>query len=180
MTWHAWSDGSCVHAGASGKGYGGWAAVIEHGSDGWVMRGRHEHVTSSRMELVGVLEALASIPAPADVVLHVDCTLLLSVRDAWERSRGGHPVVWSRRRDPDLWVAIAERMDVMKVTIEIVGKGGHDSIHQRCHRIANAEARALFRGMPPPSLERRRLRAAPHLRPGLRHAATGWQAFDNI
>lgn len=169
MTWQAWSDGSCVHNNTAGvfkrgRGYGGWAAVVEHGSEGFVLRGRQPGVTSSRMELEGAFAALEAIPDNEAVVLHVDCTVLLSVRDAWMRAKT-EKVDWSRWRDSDMWRKIAAEFDRIDVRIELVVKGQIDRVHQRCHSMANAEARSLYGGKPAPQRPRHFARPASKEKP---------------
>ena len=176
--YRAWSDGSRVHNGVAAVGAGGWACVVERGSEGWVLRGRVPLVTSTRMELFGALEALRSIPRGHGVDMHVDCTVLLSVHDAWTFSRAQGS--WRPRRqrgaDADLWHALFVQFDELDVSVVLLGKGHRDLVHNRCHHIANAEARALHRSAPPPSLERKELRDRRQSMSG--KAASGWQAFD--
>lgn len=170
--YQAWSDGSRVHSGTASLGAGGWACVVERGSEGWVLRGCAQEVTSTRMELVGALEALRSIPRGQGVDLHVDCTVLLAVREAWVVAQAKGSWLPRKRRgaDADLWRALFVQFDQLAVAVVLLGKGSRDLVHRRCHHIANAEARALHRGAPPPSLERKELRD--------RRSASGWQAFD--
>jgi ribonuclease HI len=170
--YQAWSDGSRVGGGTDPVGAGGWACVVEHRSDGWVLRGSAEKVTSTRMELVGALEALRSIPRGEGVDLHVDCTVLLSARDAWVTARTHGS--WRPRRhggaDADLWRALFVEFDQLDVGVIWLGKRHGDQVHRRCHLIANAEARALHRGdLPQP------LPPAPST-----NSATGWHAFDVV
>ena len=145
--------------------------------------GQASAVTSTRMELMGALEALRSISRGAAVDMHVDCTVLLAVRDAWTfaRSRGSWRPRRQRGADADLWRALFVQFDQLDVAVILLGKGHRDAVHRRCHHIANAEARALHRGAPPPSLERKELRDRRQSvvsAPG--QSASGWQAFDQV
>jgi ribonuclease HI len=161
VTWHIWTDGSCINRdlGKSetpkgGRGYGGWAAIIEHGSDGFVLRGRENATTNVRMELVAVIEGLRAVPTGDLAVVHTDSTVILSVLDRWQRgdreSRGVHS---------DLWADLMACFDRLHVKIELVvrGKTGaneRDFVHQRAHLLAGAEAKAqlhIANGRIPPS-----------------------------
>lgn len=141
-TWHVWTDGSC-HPAETGRGWGGWAAVVEHGSDGYVLRGRVPETTNVRMELVAAIEGLASIPLGERVVLHTDATTILSVEH--RRRHGG---IGGKGKDVDLWRDLAVQLDRLYVRVELLGRGVRDPIHKRAHSIAGAEAKGGVRGLP--------------------------------
>lgn len=148
MTWHIWTDGSCVNPQESklhttpkgGVGFGGWAAIVEHGSDGFVLRGRVDGTTNVQMELVAVIEGLAVVPSGDRAVVHTDSTVILAVLDRWQRGTLGY-------REPvhaGLWRQLAREFDRLPVTVAMVGKGMRDPVHKRAHMIAGAEAKALL------------------------------------
>jgi ribonuclease HI len=150
MTWHIWSDGSCVNAQEAqkhttpkgGVGYGGWAAVIEHGSDGFVLRGRVAETTNVVMELVAMIEGLRIVPAGESAVVHTDSTVILAVLDRWQRG-----TLEQGRRTPvhaDLWRDLAGEFDRLRVTVSMVERGMKDPVHKRAHVLAGAEAKALL------------------------------------
>jgi ribonuclease HI len=152
MSWHIWTDGSCVHSQESkyhqtpkgGVGFGGWAAVVEHDSDGFVLRGRVAETTNVAMELVAVIEGLRAVPTGERAVVHTDSTVIVAVLDRWQRrhlqsaANRRRPVHWA------LWQKLAAEFDRIHVTIDLLGRGARDPIHKRAHALAGAEAKALL------------------------------------
>lgn len=181
MTWHVWTDGSCLHgptredraqAPKGLRGAGGWAAVIEHGSDGQVCRGAAPCTTNVRMELVAAIEGLHAVPGiHQPVILHTDATTIVAVRHAWNRDVVIGTVDLARwlprAADADLWRTLAPLLVRHDVTIELLGRGERPPQHKRAHAIAGAEARALIASqgvdvfdLPPSRKARRRARKA--------------------
>jgi ribonuclease HI len=77
MIWTVVTDGSAIcdesvlRDGAGKRRYpGGWAAVIEHGSEGYVLRGREADTTNVRMELRAVIEGPRWRARDASLRLH--------------------------------------------------------------------------------------------------------------
>lgn len=147
--YHVWTDGSAIsHAemrAASTRYPGGWAAVVEHGSDGYTIRGRSAATTNTRMELAAAIEGLRSVPDGAPVTLHSDCTVVLMVLHRWQASQ---PLL---SKDGDLWALLAtqyERLRAPGLLVEMVPPG-HQPIHRRAHSIAQSEAKSQARGLHP-------------------------------
>lgn len=161
------TDGSCVflqpQEGAS-RGSGGWAAIVENGSDGWVLRGRVPETTSTRMELYAVIEGLRSLPSHIPVRVRTDSTLVIGVFDRWQRGRPTTgPFTPRRKADMELWRDLSEQFDrFAAVDIVFVQRKDQYHPHQRAHKIAKAEARALANGvegeLPLPEVPRNRAR----------------------
>lgn len=161
MTWKVTGDGSALTQNRP-KGQrhpGGWAAVIEHGCDGWVERGAVQDTTSTRMELFAAIMGLRQVPAGEPAVLVSDCTVVWSVHDRWQRR-----ALPGWCRDIDLWRDLAaefDRLGPVKIRDE------RSAVHKRCHAIAQAEARKLGAelGLTPTvlSTEEQRRRAAARL-----------------
>lgn len=143
MTWHVWTDGSCHPEEGEGRGWGGWAAIVEHGSDGHVLRGRVPDTTNVRMELVAMLEGLRAVPAGQPVTLHTDANTILSV--VHRRKHGG---LGKHGKDIDLWRELADELGRVRVTVDLLGRGVRDPIHKRAHSIAGSEARGGVQGLP--------------------------------
>lgn len=148
MTWHVWTDGSCVNAQEArkhttpkgGVGYGGWAAIVEHDSDGFVLRGRVADTTNVVMELVAMIEGLRAVPDDEHAVLHTDCTVALAVLDRWQRG----VLATSHGKHIDLWRSLGDQFDRIHATIQMVERGMRDPVHKRADAIAGAEAKALL------------------------------------
>lgn len=146
--WRVFTDGCAAMGEQAERGSrhpGGWAGVIEHGSDGFVVRGREPSTTNTRMELVAVIRSLESLPAFQDVHLHTDCSAVLTVKERHARGI----LAQSLGKDGDLWLAVADQFDrMLHVRVIPIPKGG-DPRHRRAHVIAGTEARAMQRGLPP-------------------------------
>jgi ribonuclease HI len=158
ITWHVWTDGSCLHgptreeranAPRGLRGSGGYAAVVEHGSDSWVRRGHVTETTNVRMELLAAIEGLRSIDGiHQPVILHTDATTIISVRHAYERDITLGTIDFALWRpkgaDADLWRTLAAQLERHDVTIDLLGRGSRPAQHKRAHAIAGAEARELI------------------------------------
>lgn len=155
MRWSVVTDGSAIsdetmRENGKARYPGGWAAVIEHGSDGYVIRGREANTTNVRMELRAVIEGLKAVPAGERVLLHFDCTVVYSVREFWARrelERMPMKKASRERADGDLWLELAEQFDRVDVELRMIGRGPN-AVHRRAHGIAQAEAKALAAGLP--------------------------------
>lgn len=149
MTWHVYTDGSAITLDAvreNGKCRypGGWAAVIEHGSEGFVLRGRETNTTNVRMELRAAIEGVKQIPDREErSVLHFDCMAILSAHDRWKR----RILAGSQLADGDLWVELAEQFERVTPELALIPAAGHP-VHRRAHAIAQAEAKAQRAGLP--------------------------------
>lgn len=149
MIWHIWTDGSAItdeHTRSGSRFPGGWAAVVEHGSDGYVVRGREPETTNVRMELRAAIEGLREVPSGEQARLNFDCTAILSVANRREQNQL-NPMQAKQLRDGDLWLALASEFDRVDVELRLLGKG-HHPIHRRAHTIAQAEAKALAAHLP--------------------------------
>jgi ribonuclease HI len=152
VTWGIYTDGSaiCHDTDVVPRRFpGGWAAVVEHGQDGYVIRGREAATTNVRMELVAAIRGLREVPDGDRAVLHFDCTVIYTVRDRWQRNLlDGMRLVSTPHalKDGDLWADLAAEYD--RVEVELRKVRGANPIHRRAHAIAQAEAKAEAAGLP--------------------------------
>lgn len=145
-SWHVYTDGSALTIDHKKPPYiGGWAAVVEHGSDGFVVRGRVAKTTSLRMELRAVIEGLSNTPEGEHVVLHTDCSTVMVIKLRLEQHQ--LPSLRNCAGDQKMWLDVASLMAGRVVVVSPIPKGGHP-IHARAHKIAKAEARALDMNLP--------------------------------
>lgn len=168
MSATVWTDGSCVTGRAGDRCPGGWAAIVERGSDGWALRGRDPTTTSVRMELVAAIQGLRALPGGEAVLLRTDCTAIIGVYYRWKEGTLPRNRRLPRRdarlhlpRDADLWEDLGCEFDRLLVAIEVVRRRELDPVHRRAHVMAQAEARGMaaeLYGKPPPARERRKLR----------------------
>lgn len=154
MTATVYTDGSCLYdyevggqPPRGGRGHGGWAAICEHGSDGWVLRGSVPGTTNTAMELRAAIEGLRSLPPGVAATLYTDSTLLLHVHDLWQQGVVGP---YRRRRgavrghlhgERLLWHELAGQYAVHPCTLVLVRRRDQVRGHQRAHAFAQHEAR---------------------------------------
>jgi ribonuclease HI len=141
------TDGAC----SGNPGPGGWAYILQHPASGQTLdaSGAEPQTTNNRMELMGVIEGLASLRRPCRVELVTDSQYVAKgvaewlprwKSQGWQRKEGGRlkPVM-----NVDLWQRVDEllaRHDV-RVT-HILGHNGHPE-NEACDRMAVAAYRAL-------------------------------------
>ena len=103
-----WTDGAC----RGNPGPGGWGALLRSGERERELHGGERDTTNNRMELTAVIEALAALKRPSQVVLHTDSqyvklgiTVWLS---QWQR-RGWRTADRKPVKNVDLWQRLAEQ-----------------------------------------------------------------------
>ena len=145
------TDGAC----SGNPGPGGWAYILKHPASGQVLdaSGAESVTTNNRMELMGVIEGLASLKRPCRVELITDSQYVAKgvaewmprwKAQGWQRKEKGRlkPVM-----NVDLWQRVDEllaRHDV-RVT-HVLGHNGHPE-NEACDRMAVAAYRALMADM---------------------------------
>jgi Ribonuclease HI len=141
---HVWTDGSCL----GNPGPGGWSAILRAEGVETELSGGEAATTNNRMELMGAISALESLPDGADVVLHADSTY---VRDGitrwianWKRN-GWLNAAKEPVKNVDLWKRLEAAVARHKVDWQWVkGHAGHPE-NTRCD-IAARKAANAFRG----------------------------------
>lgn len=121
-TIEVWADGSC----SPNPGIGGWGWHDSLGNQG---TGGAKQSTNNRMEMTAILEALKTYPNGTNVVVYSDSVYcvkgLTEWRAKWKRNN------WSKKGAPmpnkDLWVALEEQLNRLKVRVEWVkGHNGNE------------------------------------------------------
>jgi ribonuclease HI len=102
-----WTDGAC----RGNPGPGGWGAVLVSGTNRRELHGGALGTTNNRMELTAVIEALAALKKPSDLVIHTDSQYVrLGISEwlaQWER-RGWKTANRKPVKNQDLWQRLAE------------------------------------------------------------------------
>ena len=135
-----YTDGACT----GNPGAGGYGAVIIDGDRRQELSGGYRLTTNNRMEMMGAIVALESLPSNSKVKLHSDSKYIVdAIVKGWAKKwqRNG----WKRNskemaKNPDLW---QELLDLGKIhDIEFVWVKGHAGIpeNERCDRLAVAAA----------------------------------------
>ena len=134
------TDGAC----SGNPGPGGWAFILKHPSSGQARdsSGAEAETTNNRMELMGVIEGLASLKRPCVVELVTDSQYVAKGISEWLpkwKSQG-----WQRKEkgqlkpvaNVDLWQRIDSLLEVHKVRVKhVLGHRGHTE-NEACDRMA--------------------------------------------
>ena len=135
-----YTDGACT----GNPGKGGYGAVIIDGDCRKELSEGYQLTTNNRMEMMGAITALESLPSNSKVKLHTDSKYIVdAVVKGWAKKwqRNG----WKRNskemaKNPDLWQEI---LDLCKIhDVEFIWVKGHAGIpeNERCDRLAVAAA----------------------------------------
>jgi ribonuclease HI len=134
------TDGAC----SGNPGPGGWAFILQHPASGKSRdsSGAEPVTTNNRMELMGVIEGLASLKRPCEVELVTDSQYVAKgisewlpnwKRQGWQRKEKGQlkPVA-----NVDLWQKVDSLISVHKVRVtHVLGHRGHPE-NEACDRMA--------------------------------------------
>ena len=142
------TDGAC----SGNPGPGGWAFILQHPATGRSRdsSGAEPVTTNNRMEMMGVIEGLASLKHPCQVELVTDSQYVAKgisewlpnwKRQGWQRKEKGQlkPVA-----NVDLWQRLDSLLGVHKVRVtHVLGHRGHPE-NEACDRMAVAAYKQLL------------------------------------
>ena len=138
-----YTDGAC----SGNPGPGGFAAIIVEDGSERVIAGAEPHTTNQRMELLGAIEALASIPGRRRVEVYTDSAYVMNCfRDRWWEKWEANGWLGAGKKpvtNRDLWerlIAETRRHDV--VWHKVKGHSG-DVANDRVDALARAAITAL-------------------------------------
>jgi len=137
---HLFTDGAC----SGNPGPGGWAFVLKHPATGNCRdsSGAELDTTNNRMELMGVIQGLASLKRPCQVDLVTDSQYVAKgisewlpnwKRQGWQRKERGQLKPIS---NVDLWQRLDSLLGVHQVRVKhVLGHRGHPE-NEACDRMA--------------------------------------------
>ena len=140
------TDGACE----GNPGPGGWAALLEYGSQKKEISGAVPATTNNRMELTAAIQALRALRQKCEVQLFTDSEYLrngiMHWIPGWKRSNwrtsGKTPV-----KNKDLWVELDALSTEHKVNWQWVkGHAGHSG-NERCDELARTAIDALRKSL---------------------------------
>jgi ribonuclease HI len=130
------TDGACK----GNPGPGGWGAWLKTGEHEKEIFGGERNTTNNRMELMAVIEALAALTRPCDVVLHTDSQYVQKGISEWIhgwKARGWKTAAKEPVKNADLWQALDAAQARHKVEWRWVrGHAGHVG-NERADQLAN-------------------------------------------
>ena len=129
-----WIDGGA----SPNPGSGSWAYVKQEGGgfyDSPEYKSGHEcWTTNNRMELTALLKALCSLPdrGATAPMIYTDSEYVWKGATRWVWKWIADEVLWTEKKNPDLWAVIAKQLKRVRPSIQHVDREEVD----RAHRIA--------------------------------------------
>ena len=137
-----YTDGAC----RGNPGPGGWGAWLKSGAHERELFGGDNLTTNNKMELTAVIEALASLKRPCDVVVYTDSVYVKDGITKWIhgwKARGWLTADKKPVKNVDLW----QRLDALNATHNVQWRWvkGHagDPGNERADRLANKGADSI-------------------------------------
>lgn len=131
-----WTDGACK----GNPGPGGWGALLRSGAKERELFGGALRTTNNRMELTAVIEALAALKRPCDVILHTDSQYVkLGITEwlkQWER-RGWKTADRKPVKNIELWQQLDEQVRRHRIQWRWVRGHSGDPGNERADALAN-------------------------------------------
>jgi len=136
------TDGACL----GNPGPGGWAYILQNGSEEIENSGGEPDTTNQRMEVTAVLRALETLEEPTRVSIYADSQYvtkgLTEWMDGWLvkgwKNSSKKPV-----KNQDLWQQLAILRETHDISTHWVkGHAGHPE-NERCDELASAAAEAI-------------------------------------
>jgi ribonuclease HI len=136
-----WTDGACV----VNPGPGGYGIVFEYQGQKWEKAGGFRLTTNNRMEIMGALVALETIPEKCKATIYTDSQYLAnSVAKGWARrwkSKGWIKKGNIKVPNADLWERMLQLCAQREVEFKWI-KGHNISVeNERCDQLAESAAR---------------------------------------
>ncbi len=139
-----WTDGAC----SGNPGPGGWGVVIRHPDGEAELSGGESATTNNRMELMGAIAALESLPDGASATLHTDSQYvkngLTSWIHGWKRN-GWRTASREPVKNVDLWQRLDAAAGKHKIEWKWVKGHAGDVMNERADGLARAAIKSLKR-----------------------------------
>ena len=138
------TDGAC----RGNPGPGGWGALLRYDETEKELCGAEAQTTNNRMEMTAVIEGLASLKQPCEVVVTTDSKYVLQGMTEWIinwKKRGWKTANKQPVKNVDLWQALDKLVGLHRVEWKWVkGHSGHVE-NERVDELANIAIDELLR-----------------------------------
>jgi ribonuclease HI len=135
-TIHIFADGACK----GNPGRGGWGALLRCNGEERELFGGEPSTTNNRMELTAVIEALAALKRPSEVVVYTDSQYVQKGITEWIhgwKARGWRTAAKEPVKNVDLWKKLDEIAALHDVDwVWVKGHAGHEG-NERADALAN-------------------------------------------
>lgn len=137
-----YTDGACK----GNPGPGGWGAFLKYGQHEKELFGGEAHTTNNRMELLGVISALAALTRPCEVIIHTDSQYVKNGIETWIhgwKKNGWKTAAKQPVKNEDLWKMLDEQ--VARHTVQwrwVKGHAGNPG-NERADQLANRGVESL-------------------------------------
>jgi ribonuclease HI len=139
------SDGACK----GNPGVGGWGALLRTGETEKELFGGEANTTNNRMELRAVIEALAALKRPCDVIVHTDSQYVQKGISEWIhgwKAKGWKTAARQPVKNEDLWKQLDKLASTHRVDWRWVkGHAGHVE-NERADQLANRGVESVMKG----------------------------------
>ncbi|MDP3844000.1 MAG: ribonuclease HI [Oxalobacteraceae bacterium] len=137
------TDGACK----GNPGPGGWGALLVAGGKKKELFGGEPNTTNNRMELTAIIEALAALNRPCEVVLHTDSQYVLKGITEWIegwKARGWKTAAKAPVKNVDLWLTLDAEQARHQIQWRWVrGHSGHAG-NERADALANLGVESIL------------------------------------
>lgn len=135
-TVHIFTDGAC----RGNPGPGGWGALLQYAGREKQLYGAEAHTTNNRMELMAVIQALAELKRPCQVIVTTDSQYVQKGISEWLpkwKSNNWRNSAKKEVKNMDLWKNLEQEAGRHQVTWHWVrGHAGHPE-NTRADELAN-------------------------------------------
>ena len=136
-----YTDGAC----SGNPGPGGWGAILRYNGAEKTLSGGERQTTNNRMELTGVIMALAALKEPCVVELYSDSKYVIDgLEKGWAKGWRARGWVKSDKKpalNPDLWETLLELTAGHQMTYHWVKGHAENPYNNRCDQMAVAESK---------------------------------------
>jgi len=137
-----WTDGAC----SGNPGPGGWGAIVVVDGVETEINGGEKATTNNRMELMGAIAALESLPAGAHATLHTDSQYVKNGLTQWIygwKKNGWKTASREPVKNVDLWRRLDTAAKAHTVTWKWIKGHNGDPMNERADGLARAAIKAL-------------------------------------